>query len=133
MGRVGAPRGRRPAPAAPIVLAENDPVAAHAIEIVAGPGTSGGRSNDPELDLDDLAAILASSADDMVATDQAPDVAWVAEYATSIALLGGDPGDEALARELRLDADLTMPTRRRAVIANFLIFAMARTQIMAAS
>lgn len=111
----------RPPPGS-TVLAENDLVAVQAIEIATGAGTFWGTQYHPELDLDDLAAMLASSAEDIVATAQAPNGEAIRRYADRIAALHGKPSETALAQELGLGANVTEAVQRRTEIVNFLRF-----------
>ena len=107
-------------PPGSVVLASNDIVPVQALAIANGSGTFWGTQYHPELDLSVLATMLASSADEIVKTGQAPDKAAVEDYARQISSVGTDAGNAALAAELGIGPDLTTDRSRRIEVRNYL-------------
>lgn len=108
-------------PAHATVLAGNPMLAVQAIEIVHGPGTFWGTQYHPELDLDDLAAMLRLSAEDVVEGGTCPDRAAVEAYAADLCRIHRDPdaAPDLVARH-RLGPELLVAECRRREIGNFL-------------
>lgn len=102
------------------VLACNDIVPVQALSISVGDGQFWGTQYHPELDLDVLAVMLMSSADEIVESGQAPDKASVKHYADQIARVGQGTRETELPSELKIGSDLTNAQRRRAEVANYL-------------
>ncbi|MEE7459407.1 glutamine amidotransferase [Methylorubrum populi] len=111
----GAPPGGR-------VLAANAVLDVQAIEIRRGSGLFWGTQYHPETDLDELAAMLRLSADEVVSEGLAPDRAAVEAYAGEIAELAGSEGLTRRHRAWRLGlgSDILESGRRRREIGNFL-------------
>lgn len=119
------------------VLAGNALLPVQAIEIPHGAGLFWGTQYHPELDLDELAAMLRVCADAVVEAGLAADRDAVGSYAAEIeALHSGtlhsetvhEAGDAARALAWRhgLGADVLEPRRRRCEIGNFLDRLVAR-------
>ncbi|MGX5776557.1 type 1 glutamine amidotransferase [Methylorubrum zatmanii] len=112
---LGIPPGAR-------VLAANAVLDVQAIEIRYGRGLFWGTQYHPETDLDELAAMLRLTADDVVAAGFAADLSAVGTYADQIAELAGD--DEAVRRHhawhLGFGPDVLEAEQRRREIGNFL-------------
>jgi len=92
-----------------------------AIAIAHGPGLFWGTQYHPELDLDVLAAMLRTSASDVVEAGQCPDAAAVESFAADLARLHADrTGHPELLARHRLDGQITEDAHRRREIGNFL-------------
>ena len=103
------------------VLAGNDRLDVQAIEIRLGGGVFWGTQYHPELDLDEVAAMLRLSAEGVVEAGLCPDEAALHAYADALRDLHGDPEGRAdLAWRLGVAAEVLAPERRRREIANFL-------------
>ena len=103
------------------VLAGNALLDVQAIEIPHGGGLFWGTQYHPELDFDELAAMLRVSAADVVEAGLAPDAAAVSAYAAEIAALhAGGAAAGPLAWRHGLGADVLEPDQRRREIGNFL-------------
>ena len=103
------------------VLAANALLDVQAIEIPHGDGLFWGTQYHPELDLDELAAMLRVCADDVVEAGLAADARAVSAYAAEIeALHAGDDAARPLAWRHGLGADVLEPRQRRREIGNFL-------------
>ncbi|MRI55848.1 type 1 glutamine amidotransferase [Methylobacterium sp. DB1607] len=112
---VGAPPGAR-------VLAANAVLDVQAIEIRYGRGLFRGTQYHPETDLDELAAMLRLSADDVVGAGLAADHAAVDAYAGEVGALAEDDGSARRRRAWRLGIgdDVIEAVQRRREIGNFL-------------
>ncbi|WP_305078611.1 type 1 glutamine amidotransferase [Methylobacterium sp.] len=103
------------------VLAGNDRLDVQAIEIRLSDGVFWGTQYHPELDLDEVAAMLRLSAEGVVQAGLCPDEAALHAYADALRDLHGDPEGRAdLAWRLGVAAEVLAPERRRREIANFL-------------
>ncbi|MGE7419062.1 type 1 glutamine amidotransferase, partial [Methylobacterium tarhaniae] len=103
------------------VLAGNDRLDVQAIEIRLGEGVFWGTQYHPELDLDEVAAMLRLSAGGVVEAGLCPDEASLHAYADALRDLHHDPeGRPDLAWRLGLAAEVLVPERRRREIGNFL-------------
>jgi GMP synthase (glutamine-hydrolysing) len=111
----------RPPPGS-TVLAWNDVAPVQAIDIQAGRGRFWGTQYHPELDLDEVAIMLARSAGPILDSGLAPDRASVVAYADRIARLHADPGNTALANDLDLGPDVMDAPLRRQELSNFIRF-----------
>ncbi|WP_298967155.1 type 1 glutamine amidotransferase [uncultured Methylobacterium sp.] len=101
------------------VLAANDRLDVQALALRFGAGTFWGTQYHPELDLDDLAALLRLSADEVVAAGLQPDGAAVEAEADDLDALARGP-DPARAERRGLGREVLDATRRRREIGNFL-------------
>ncbi|GJE66532.1 Gamma-glutamyl-L-1-hydroxyisopropylamide hydrolase [Methylorubrum aminovorans] len=112
---IGAPPGAR-------VLAANAVLDVQAIEIRYGGGLFWGTQYHPETDLDELAAMLRLSAENVVAAGLAADHAAVEAYAQEVADLADDDGPARRRRAWRLGigTDVLESGQRRREIGNFL-------------
>ncbi|WP_375463808.1 type 1 glutamine amidotransferase [uncultured Methylobacterium sp.] len=110
------------APPGSVVLAENAVLDVQAIAIRYRGGLFQGTQYHPETDLDELAATLGASADDVIAAGLAPDAAAVEAHCAEIAALHAAPEAErrAAAWRLGLGPDVLEARCRRLEIANFL-------------
>ena len=103
------------------VLAGNDRLDVQAIEIRLGEGVFWGTQYHPELDLDEVAAMLRLSASGVVEAGLCPDEAALQTYADAFRDLHHDPeGRPDLAWRLGVTAEVLVPERRRREIGNFL-------------
>ncbi|UHC15784.1 type 1 glutamine amidotransferase [Methylobacterium currus] len=103
------------------ILAGNDRLDVQAIEIRLGEGVFWGTQYHPELDLDEVAAMLRLSAQGVVETGLCPDAPSLQAYADSLRDLHHDPeGRPDLAWRLGVTAEVLVPERRRREIGNFL-------------
>ncbi|TGD94285.1 type 1 glutamine amidotransferase [Methylobacterium nonmethylotrophicum] len=103
------------------VLAGNDRLDVQAIEIRVGDGVFWGTQYHPELDLDEVAAMLRLSAAGVVEAGLCPDEAALHAYADALRDLHRDPeGRPDLAWRLGVTAEVLVPERRRREIGNFL-------------
>lgn len=111
----------RPPPGAR-VLAENGLLPVQAIEIRHEAGLFWGTQYHPELDLDELAAMLRLSGDAIVEAGLAADTHDLGAYASEVAALHGDAGDEArrLAWRHGIGPEVLDAGHRRREIGNFL-------------
>lgn len=92
-----------------------------AIAITHGPGTFWGTQYHPELDLDVLAAMLRTSASDVVESGQCPDEAAVEAFADDLVRLHADrTGHPDLRARHRIDDQIVGDANRRREIGNFL-------------
>ena len=92
-----------------------------AIVIGHGPGTFWGTQYHPELDLDVLAAMLRTSASDVVDSGQCADEAAVESFAADLARLHADgTGHPDLLARHGIDAQIVDDANRRREIGNFL-------------
>ncbi|MEH3145130.1 MAG: type 1 glutamine amidotransferase [Methylobacterium frigidaeris] len=101
------------------VLAANDRLDVQALALRFGDGTFWGTQYHPELDLDDLAAMLRLSAEEIVAAGLQPDLAAVGEEADDFDALARGP-DPVRADRRGLGPEMLEPERRRREIRNFL-------------
>ncbi|MEN3229994.1 type 1 glutamine amidotransferase [Methylorubrum rhodesianum] len=112
---LGAPPGAR-------VLAANAVLDVQAIEIRYGRGLFRGTQYHPETDLDELAAMLRLSAEDIVSAGFAADHAAVEGFSREVEGLAGD--DDAARRQrawrLGVGTDILEAGQRRREIGNFL-------------
>ncbi|AWN52573.1 type 1 glutamine amidotransferase [Methylobacterium sp. 17Sr1-1] len=103
------------------VLAGNDRLDVQAIEIRLGEGVFWGTQYHPELDLDEVAAMLRLSAQGVVEAGLCRDEAALHAYADALRALHEDPeGRPDLAWRLGVAAEVLVPERRRREIQNFL-------------
>ncbi|SFL01524.1 type 1 glutamine amidotransferase [Methylorubrum salsuginis] len=104
------------------VLAANAVLDVQAIEIRYDAGLFWGTQYHPEVDPDELAAMLTLSAESVVEAGLAADEAAVAAYADEVRALGQEdtPARSRLAWRHGLGPDLLDPGRRRREIGNFL-------------
>ncbi|ACA21022.1 glutamine amidotransferase class-I [Methylobacterium sp. 4-46] len=103
------------------VLAGNGRLDVQAIEVPYGPGLFWGTQYHPELDLDEVAAMLCLSAGGVVAAGLCRGEGDVAAQAEALRALHADPrGRPDLAWRLGLGEEVTAPERRRREIRNFL-------------
>ena len=104
------------------VLAENGLLAVQAIEIRHGSGLFWGTQYHPELDLDELAAMLRLSADAIVEAGLAEDAGGVEAYADEVAALHGpvDARARRLAWRHGVGPGILDAASRRREIGNFL-------------
>ena len=112
-------------PAGARVLAANALLDVQAIEIPHGNGVFWGTQYHPELDLDELAAMLRVCAEAVVEAGLAPDAGAVSDYAAEIDALHA-AADAPLAWRHGLGADILEPRQRRREIGNFLDRLVAR-------
>ena len=92
-----------------------------AIAIAHGPGTFWGTQYHPELDLDVLAAMLRTSASDVVEAGQCADDAAVEAFAADLGRLHADrTGHPDLLARHRIDDQIADDANRRREIGNFL-------------
>jgi GMP synthase (glutamine-hydrolysing) len=103
------------------VLAGNDRLDVQAIEIRVGDGVFWGTQYHPELDLDEVAAMLRLSAEGVVEAGLCDDEAAVDAYADALRDLHRDgDGRPDLAWRLGITAEVLAPERRRREIRNFI-------------
>ena len=103
------------------VLAGNALLDVQAIAIPHGKGLFWGTQYHPELDLDELAAMLRVCAEDVVAAGFAPDAEAVSAYAAEIeGLNAGGAAGRALAWRHGIGPDVLEAANRRREIGNFL-------------
>ncbi|WP_375457126.1 type 1 glutamine amidotransferase [uncultured Methylobacterium sp.] len=109
-------------PPGALVLAANALLDVQAIAIRHRAGLFQGTQYHPETDLDELAAMLRASAEDVIAAGLATDAAAVASLCTEIAALHDAPDSErrTIAWRLGLGPDVLEARHRRREIANFL-------------
>ncbi|MGX7705830.1 type 1 glutamine amidotransferase [Methylobacterium sp. Gmos1] len=103
------------------VLAGNDRLDVQAIEIRLGEGVFWGTQYHPELDLDEVAAMLRFSAKGVVEAGLCRDETALHAYADALRDLSHDPdGRPDLAWRLGVTPEVLVPERRRREIGNFL-------------
>ncbi|GAB6842006.1 GMP synthase (glutamine-hydrolyzing) [Methylorubrum rhodinum] len=102
------------------VLASNAVLDVQAIEIRHGRGLFWGTQYHPEVDPDELAAMLRLSAQSVVEAGLATETAAVESYADEVRALADPEAQQRLAWRHGLGADLLEPARRRREIGNFL-------------
>jgi GMP synthase (glutamine-hydrolysing) len=107
-------------PPGAVVLAGNALLDVQAIEIRLGPGLFWGTQYHPELDLDDLGAMLRLNADDVVEAGVRPDQAAVEAYADDLCRIADAPAASELAARHCLGPEILEDACRRREIANFL-------------
>lgn len=108
-------------PPGAVVLAGNALLDVQAIEIRQGPGRFWGTQYHPELDLDDLAAMLRLSSADVVAAGVRADAEAVDAYADDLCRLAHAPAVHPdLLQRHHLGPQITDADCRRREIANFL-------------
>ncbi|MFY9290150.1 MAG: type 1 glutamine amidotransferase [Methylorubrum rhodinum] len=102
------------------VLASNAVLDVQAIEIRHGRGLFWGTQYHPEVDPDELAAMLRLSAQSVVEAGLATETAAVESYADEVRALADPEARQRLAWRHGLGADLLEPAQRRREIGNFL-------------
>jgi GMP synthase (glutamine-hydrolysing) len=102
------------------VLAANAVLDVQAIEIRHGRGLFWGTQYHPEVDTDELAAMLRLSAQSVVEAGLATETAAVESYADEVCALADPEARQRLAWRHGLGADLLEPAQRRREIGNFL-------------
>lgn len=104
------------------VLASNAVLDVQAIEIRHGRGLFWGTQYHPEVDPDELAAMLRLSAQSVVEAGLATETAAVESYADEVRGLADPEARQRLAWRHGLGADLLEPAQRRREIGNFLAY-----------
>ncbi|GJD93291.1 type 1 glutamine amidotransferase [Methylobacterium iners] len=119
-------------PPGAVVLAGNALLDVQAIEIRHGAGLFWGTQYHPELDLDDLAAMLRLSAGEVVEAGVRPDAAAVGAYADELCRIAEAPeGSPELTQRHELGPEILEDARRRREITNFLdVLVRPRAQAM---
>lgn len=108
-------------PAGAQVLAGNSLLDVQAIEIGYGAGLFWGTQYHPELNLDDLAAMLRLSTDEVIEAGICADAEAVENYADDLSALSRGPAEHPdLIERHRLGPEVIEDDRRRREIANFL-------------